>query len=1073
MFRLSEFLLFNPLQPKNMDITQKDRDSLRDAQQKLNADQVIGNLVEHRTQDPKKYLKQSREETSDQPVEHEFSNLHYKSVHYQPDTWSAPPSIPEEKELELPISLEEVQSNSWINMDQVEWDKLEWLAKRDDKQQLEQTTCFDRQGRPTKDQSEGHTIDYLINLLDSNYKPQVAYGLNIIANIANLCSLGYYDGSFTENLHETLIKSCLLRVRHHIDDSNETILDSAWKCLSALICNTHLDEVVLDRINPLISESLDTNMWLQNSDMSCKEFTIDMKDAECVELDAIRTLIYRTEIIARITFLLNNQIGNYQCILDVLIRMARHSIETCFLLQELVPEVIRLFLPVSITTENKDIRELSIKALKFIRIVALATREIEILSRLTPSNQSIDSKIPNSILPVIESYLTIDSRSCYQDKDNDMLCKLHVEALRTVKLLVQLKKFKRPLDNMFSLIQKQLFILFKSLTGLKSTKPSSARISFEWQLAAHLIDITGFVDPDKGYLTTGPFIDSVWLFHVRPLLLQWMTDIVRDKTVPSIDVSIAVATAVNHYIFRASTDVMTNLLDVMFEPNLQLIRQRIYNFGFFKKLIRVAEDRSFLANGFLKEDGRFRDPKCLPSFGCLNYNRLTVDSYNLNPIIDNDSPFILLNVYTRLLRVCKTSASHLHNAFIKNIDLSRMIRVVTSLHCADVEVRVQESVLIQHEVKAIARSLLLLAQQNSRDVEASLDPSLRLECYNNICNCTISTIGLLGVSSKEATNLKDELFNEILLNHDLQVTVEEERIVKSKLIKKRGYIDFDFTSGILSIEPMSESETKLLLSLYTSLEQNNRFWVVQPLIEYYLNHVSEDAKKDVQGSPDQWFKDNIPWRETTTNLDSYQDSVIIRLILKFHSNLLLLSPTYCQLVIKPELEDYLCPIGSIFLSQDIFLDETVNKALSDSIKHLLQECLSGKSKIYPFRDASRLIKPLNNLPVADFFNKLVDQFEAASYGDQAFSNFLLLFLTPKSDKIFRKKLYQEKVETCLSQLRIPKDSVWLPWDLFSEKEEDQEILSLIRRSRPYLSRGSFLYECLEYQESLLKVETST
>lgn len=104
-----------------------------------------------------------------------------------------------------------------------------------------------------------------------------------------------------------------------------------------------------------------------------------------------------------------------------------------------------------------------------------------------------------------------------------------------------------------------------------------------------------------------------------------------------------------------------------------------------------------------------------------------------------------------------------------------------------------------------------------------------------------------------------------------------------------------------------------------------------------------------------------------------------------------------------------------------------------------------------------------DLPLADFFQKLVDQYESVSYGNVVFSNFILLFLTSEADNTFKRLFYQDKAESCLRTFRLTMDEVFIPKELFATKVADPEVREMMGRVRSMLAKDSYLAKYCEAQ----------
>lgn len=1069
-----------------MEINQSDRDALRLAQQKVNPQFVIGNIVEHKAQNPKGYKQSSRirqsSNSKSNSSEPEMPKIEYKSEYLNFGVGdSTLTSISEDQEPNLPPDFKDIQSNMWINMDQVEFDKLEWMSSKAERKYQEKTkksTRFDKEGRSISETTtdnetetiEGHDIDDLIKLLDSHYQPQVAYALSVISKIAALATMGFYDGAFSENIHSILIRNCLLRVRHHIDSKNETICQSALKCMRSLLCNTRVDEIMLDRIHPIISDSINPNLWLRTDEEAARDFDIELKDVECVEIDAVLALIHRTDIIKRFFYLLETKYGAVggiynECILDILIRIARHSPGVCQLIDKRchITCLINLFLPPAITSQNSRIRPLSVKALKFIRLIAHTQSGLE-----QPDSQNYN--IPEEIIPVIESYYFIDCYS-YHPNEAEQLFKLYIETLRMMKVLCKLKKFRGSIISIMAMGRDRLLSNFRVIASLQATKHLDSKISIDWQYAAHLIDLVGMFVRLERYHSAKRDREPFWHSQVGPIFMKWLADVIRERYIPHIDVSIALATAAQHYIHHVDDANIEKLLDIMVNSETtRRVDGTNSSRDFFRLLVKESCEKSQFKD-FLRNNGKQRDPKELPSFGCLRFN--STMEHKLNPLFDTNNPHILLSMFIHHLQDSKSRTVKMLRIYIDNIELIRYIKAATCYFDLPLsyECMIRQSLFAQYEVEIISRCLLLLGRyyigeisefdnmesRTSDTIKYTSSSEFKLkkkECYSNLCYYTISIVGLLSSESDISMDLKDQLFEQILFNPKFQIFVSEEHFLAALRNPSLHDTTHQWYHHLGSRKEHSP-EFWLLKPIYMNQRNCDRFWILRPLIDYYKAQTVDPNWLERQKMGD-WFEKNL-----CNGVLIGKDIEVIMAILELNYLMMIYSPAYTHFIVKQNIEDQLVTIGTLFLSDDIFLDETVSQLLTENLSLILYKCTiesNLEKPEVPFTDANKILRSLD-IPLADFFNKLVEQFESVSYGNHAFSNFLLLFISPQSDKIFRKKLFQEKLETCLGQLRTTRDNVWVStvrFNLQTDKEKDPEIKALLRRSESSLPKNSFI-----------------
>lgn len=1073
-----------------MELTQKDRDSIREAQHRINGASPIGNIIEHPVQDPARYNKLSGAKCETEVTNPKLPKVVYKSVYFN-EVQTADKSgheVPTKLKDEDTAKLKDEDiiddaAAKIINMDTVEFDKLEWMSQKAQKAQLEKmksTTQFDCHGRAIiTSELEGklqkgeqtYDIPSLMKLLDSAYDPQVTYALKVISKISNLATIGYYDGAFSENIHEMLVKDCLLRIRTHVDSPNETVCISALNCMKSLLNNTQTDEVLLDRIFPLISSQIDPNQWLRTIDMESRPFDIGMKDIECVSIDAINGLIQRTNILTRFKDLINTKSGDkygalHEVILDIIIRMLRHSLNTCLYMMKtgLLDVLMERFLPVAISTKSDLVKSLAVKTLKISRIIATAIRE----ARCNPhtAKRARDLRLPSSLVNKIKECFFIDCLILEPDQCN--LYKIQIETVRLVTILVEFDELKQSIIDITILAHERLINDFKNLKTLDPLKCVKTEISIDWQYVAHLIGLVATVMRNENDAEVKKLLNYTWSIFITTMTLEWLNKILRMRVIPHLDCSIAIATSMNNMAscYEDGQRFLIELLTDRYENSRGLDKN--YGLEFFKHLAQTANARSQLPL-VLELNGKLRDPRNLPSYGFLNFNNSEQYTFELNRVFQNDSPFILLSAYINLLQPLDPNTL---KRFVDSYELHRLIRASTHYHALGIsyESIVQHSIPNQFEVAAMSNALLMIVKyylqfDDNMDTNGSESENLertRAEAYNQFLFSTASVICLLS-RAPYANELKEQLLMKILFDIQIhQRSVRETFSHKRRLERPLLTMDVDTTE--IEPYPLSTRSLDMLLPVYLACEQQNRFWVLQPLIEFYEEQIKNAQAEHNKNLRDRWFRTNIaPANRHTTDFNDCSDADVISLILLFSHQLLDASPAYRKLQVQPNVEDYLCVLGTVYLDDNLFLDKEVSKNLQSNLNIILSSCVDlDKADLKLFSSASKLIQPLQ-LPLSDFFNKIVDQYESASYCDESFANFLLLFMTQVSDKIFRKKLFQERAEACLSQLKVGLDSVWLPRQLFfSKKETDNEIRSLMRFATPHIHFGTFLCQYVAF-----------
>lgn len=1071
-----------------MNLTEEDRKKLRESSRLRNNDPkrpTSAGIIEHRTQDPRSYrvvaanyripteasLKNSQ--NNDRIQTNEF-NIQY-TPKYDPNmkVQSAVPNakIPMDQ---LPINPEDTTANSWINMGNIEFDKLEWMTQKPEQPNpVTATSKFDKNGRVTQDQDEGHDIESLINFLDSTYMPQITYSLNVISRIAALSVVGYYDGCFSEDLYEMILHQCLLRTRNLMDMSNVTVCKTALKCFRSILCNTQVDEVMLDRLFPLLTSEPNSNLWLSDDDDQ-QEFGPEMKDHECIKLDIVQTLLERCNIVRKfITLLESNEIEliHHECIIDILTRLARHSLWACLLLNNrtLLDKIIDKLIASSITIENKELLPISLKAIKLMRILSQGLHEANTES---DDGRQFLSNISISILDKLEIYYHID---CAESSSNiiekDLLLKLHIESLRTLKILYTIPQLQTRIHDIITIGREVLYQDMRLVRDFSPVKPIETQVSTSWQLAAHVIDIVGYFSRLELKYTGEIMVRTVWKMVVKDAIFNWANLLVREKHIPHIDVSIAVAIGLEYVKILDDQEGQRQLTQICVDQVLTSVRDHNDNLNYIKILIRTASETSCLPK-FLEDNGNQRDPKGLPSYGTLNFNTGTDFKYKINSVLDINSSIIMLSTFLKDIfqgnAVSNESVEVLINHPITNSYLTKLCNYHSLDH--DYESKIQNSFLAQYEVRIGLQLMLLLMGYHFDTLlpEGSIvkTAKIQIEPFSKLCSDTISLVGLFNVSTDSYLQFKDKIFEKILLDSDLHNMICRENFKQSANQENRldDFVGLTITN---SVSVISRRHFDLLLPLYTSCYQTNRYWILDPLMQFYKSQIKEVDEGKHQKEVE-WFKKNVNWRVFSGEVASASDMDVINAVLQFNYSLLLCSPHYGQLHVKSNVEEYLTILGCIFLDDDLFLHKNISQNLSSIMNLILRECIStdaGKMMKYPFTNASQVIKYMDQ-PLADVFNKLIEQYESASYGDYTFSNFILLFLNSRSDKYFKKMIFQEKADSFLPTLMMNPAQLQIPPELlFSEKESDDELKLLIKKARGLVRKGSIIHSYCLYHGS--------
>jgi len=720
--------------------------------------------------------------------------------------------------------------------------------------------------------------------------------------------------------------------------------------------------------------------------------------------------------------------------------------------------------------------------MKFVRIVSQASKELD-----EKHKGAIKIKVSKDILQRLESYYYIDMTGL-DPKSRTLLMKLHIEALRLMKTLASMNEFTSHVHSIVTMSLSQLVNNLQNMTlKLKSSEIVESRISLDWQFAAHTVDLVVCLLRYELYHLKKSAIHNLWSNYVKPLALSWLRDLIREKLVPQLDVCIAIASAMS-YLSKLSNDPdIQSALCVLLSTTIKVKEPKENaSLAYFNHLVRETERKSQFET-ILDRDGRLRDPKMLPSYGSLRYNTTNIYEYSINPMIDNDSPIILLELYATCMLQNQVILKDKVNEYVDNINTVRYLRCASkSLHRPKhYESFVQSSLLAQQEIYVMISLIIMQVKHYTEKRREDEEPdsfsgpepkevaAYRKESYSNLLLSAISIIGMVNPRTEYLVSLKDKLLEIAVLNHDLHIRLSHENY-RLGSIDGRTRHDLEFYNrlglnefGESNFIIIEEQDMQILKPLYMSVEQPGRFWILEPIVEYYTSQLKENSQ-DKTVTDGRFFAAGI--NKQTGLAPPYDDSAIVSSLLRLHASIMHTSPAYNEHVLRPNIEEFLCIIGTIFLDNDLFLDPKVSKALRMNLELMVAECNADKAI---FTNASRVIETLN-LPLNDFFNKLADQYEACSYGDATFTNFLLLFITAKSDKLFKQKFFSEKVETCVAQMRLPLEQVWASSSLLFElTETDPEIRGLVIRAGRHVVPGSFMHTFVRKHLALDKLRSGS
>ncbi|CAF1214756.1 unnamed protein product [Rotaria magnacalcarata] len=305
---------------------------------------------------------------------------------------------------QLPIDID----SRWIHMDSIEYEKLEWIKDlpkpsvqrtADDSHPEGVPARFDFKGNlmsrtvdvpvtaalhhhGEEPEAAGYTLEELFHLSRSTVLQQRVIALQTLSHIIRQAHAGIYDIELQLPLIPKLIEAGILfLIRWAMDEQIEVIYMIAIECLANLIAPKK-DEEILSKTMHWPCGYYEPVLTPAEIELGDKKSESDLTDIEILEQDLVKCL-FRMNLFKRIVYLLDRMkllspltiLNPVKNSFHILIRMARHSMTSAnqiFEERELMDFIIREFIPeIIIPKEEGHIYEhLLPEALKFCRILA-------------------------------------------------------------------------------------------------------------------------------------------------------------------------------------------------------------------------------------------------------------------------------------------------------------------------------------------------------------------------------------------------------------------------------------------------------------------------------------------------------------------------------------------------------------------------------------------------------------------------------------------------------------------------------------------------------------------------------
>lgn len=538
----------------------------------------------------------------------------------------------------LPINPEEAKLQRWLHMDQVEPDKLEWLRPLSNEPKAKKATLkglsarfkfngdliFDEEDvqkglhhHGDEQERPGYTLNELLSLCQSSFAAQRVLALQTLGNVFERMHRGYFDQCFNESLAQSLIESTdtLIRVRTCLDDSHESVIPAAIKCLHGLVCNTLYDESSLDRIFC----SIELGIELPKLDPNPKLTESDLKDDQLSRVDVIRGLL-RINLLPRLRYLMDFMLKQkhdrliVDHILDILIRVARHSIGACERIVQ-TPHLMDSLVENCIPSHSSA--QLNWKALKLIRV--LFTSSGKFIEQIMKSHPSL--------WHVFRTYLLLNPFESHESKDSFQAKNVYaftVEILRLWRVLLISNRFSDTLERFL-----EASVQLRSCTRIQILVDNSFDRHYISNLFLCLVHL----------IKKAPELQQAFTPYIQQIVFTWIQEMKNMQSLPSMDGIAALAAGI-HYLNASSLSIQ-QLHKFVYTPLVES--------SLFTQITSRLMSRSPVLAFKEMRNSVHRESAALPSFGCIYFggdhvelNRLLTDE-NVDMII---TP--LLNIAIRL-----------------------------------------------------------------------------------------------------------------------------------------------------------------------------------------------------------------------------------------------------------------------------------------------------------------------------------------------------------------------------------------------------------------------------------------
>ncbi|GFS40381.1 RNA polymerase II-associated protein 1 [Trichonephila inaurata madagascariensis] len=913
------------------------------------------------------------------------------------------------KNIDIPLETKELlecsNKGKWRNMNKIEKEKLEWMSNLPKANPINLktgfTARFDFEGKllahdletPThkglhhhgkEPEVAGYSLEELFLLARSTLQSQRITALHTIAHILENYWYGMMDGCFDNPLLPMILEAGIVPLlRWALDDTSVTSVAATVSAIHNLLISKS-DEICLQRTFCWLNGHLIPH--LEPEDLIEPNVVLEeLTDADLIKLDVIKAFL-RMDILPRFLYILQVlQPPPLVCklIIDICARLAQHSVESANQMishSKLLDLIFEKFLPLK--WQYVDICR-SPDTVNFSCPLPAAMKFIRIV--ISSDREFASYMISHyDLISIIMVYLTLqpnDQKVTFQD-----IQELMIESLKTFQVLLCYGLAYDVFLELFPIFVKQMEFCLSLDLNLDRTKHKQ-----DFEYATHLLKtleaIAVISVKDLGN-SSSLAMNTIFNKAVT-CLKKWLWQLSQEKCH---DHGIALLAANVNLVSTCYEKCHEGFVCEIWEHCSGV--KEVFNSYFvpciksqiFESLLGKLKSCSLLLNSC--KSGNMRDSKTLISVGSILWKS------DIVPVLQENSPIPLLLAFLRFCILLKELFNDTDNLplkeFIQNESVIEYLKSINDgrLNASNWFSKFESHMIIQ---------ILKLAS-----MVVSSDYSFWYK----------GAISILPNLKTPQEYLVEDVFETIVFNPTFVISNNEE--IHTEIRNKLPFIAKCYTTFLLNSDALSLSKKLFLRSadvttiafLSTSQFLLSKDWCYQPVVKEYYNSKQSEKNNDLTSKNNSLLTSNLEW---------------IYLCHDLHLPLLNGIPGAVEFC-------YLC---MFYLLDGDF-------CYTPDVKQLLKNCLLALLNYKKIKLTKVKWENINEFD--DLYSEMLNQFEAVSYGDLLFGNFILFPLQQCYSSRWKKVLFNDYPQV-LQFLRVPFSELLIPLQNYLEPfETDIDVL---------------------------------